>query len=151
MEEIIEFIMHYVERSGYYDKLGSGIVLTGGGAMLNHLAELTKLKTGLDVRIGSTSMAFSHEETQALRDPSLSTSIGLLIAAGRYPGSQRTREQLLFDDEETGQPEKEKKPRSSDKKGKKKKIEKKLEFTGDLFGNFKRSFAGMFEERDTEM
>ncbi|MFO8001197.1 MAG: cell division protein FtsA [Marinilabilia sp.] len=153
MEEIIELIMHHVERSGYYEKLGAGIVLTGGGALLSHLAELTKLKTGLDVRTGSPSQAFSNEEPEAVNNSSLATSIGLLISAGRYPGSGVTREQVLFDDmNEEQSPKKEKKTRGSGTRSKKEKKEKKIEYiTGDLFGNIKRNIAGIFDERDTEM
>jgi cell division protein FtsA len=152
MEEIIELIMHHVERSGCYEKLGAGIVLTGGGAMLNHLADLTKLKTGLDVRIGASAMAFSNEEPQAMQDPSLTTSVGLLVAAGQYPGSQITREQVLFDDVEPEKWTKNTKTKAKAKKSRKQKNEKKLEYiTGDLFGNLKRNIAGIFDEKDTEM
>lgn len=153
MEEIIELIMHHVERSGYYEKLGAGVVLTGGGALLNHIVELTKLKTGLDVRKGQPAQAFSNEEPGALDDLTLATSVGLLISAGKYPGSQVTREQLLFDDVEEGKPRKEKKSKSSptSKKAGKQKKEKNIEFTGDLFGNIKRNIVGIFDERDTEM
>jgi cell division protein FtsA len=151
MEEIIELFMHHVERSGYYEKLGAGIVLTGGGAMLSHLSELTKLKTGLDVRVGASSMAFSDEETRSMKDPSLSSSVGLLISAGQYPGIRIPREQVLFDNIETEEPTREKKQKFSSKT-KKQKRDKKLEYiTGDLFGNIKRNIAGIFDERDTEM
>ena len=52
MEEIIDAVMFEVENSGVVDKLSAGIVLTGGGALLRHLPQLVKFKTGLDVRIG---------------------------------------------------------------------------------------------------
>jgi cell division protein FtsA len=151
MEEIIELFMHHIERSGYYEKLGAGIVLTGGGAMLSHLSELTKLKTGLDVRVGASSRAFSDEDTRSMKDPSLSSSVGLLISAGQYPGIRMPREQVLFDDVEKEETAREKRQKSSNKT-KKQKRDKKLEYiTGDLFGNIKRNIAGIFDERDTEM
>lgn len=153
VEEIIELILYHVERSGYYDKLGVGIVLTGGGAMLSHLAELTKLKTGLDVRTGYSAQAFSNEESEAMRDPALSTAIGLLISAGQYPGSMVSREQELFKDVESNQRTKQKKPKSSSgRKERKPRKEKGIEYiTGDLFGNIKTKLAGIFDEKDTEM
>lgn len=149
MEEIIELIMHHIERSGYFEKLGAGIVFTGGGAMLKHLSDLTKLKTGFDVRIGSVSRAFSSEEEQLLKVPSYSTAAGLLISAGKYPGSRITREQELFEDvEKEEQPvsksDRKKKNVSKNKKPKRDKLEY---ITGDLFSRL----AGMFEEKDTEM
>jgi cell division protein FtsA len=143
--------MHHVERSGYYEKLGAGIVLTGGGAMLSHLPELTKLKTGLDVRIGASSRAFSDEESRSMKDASFSSSVGLLIAAGQYPGVRIPRDQMLFDDVTANEPTSDKKQKSSNKT-KKQKRDKKIEYiTGDLFGNIKRNIAGIFDERDTEM
>jgi len=151
MEEIIELIIHHVERSGFYEKLGAGIVLTGGGANLHHLAELTKLKTGLDVRVGATSRAFSSEEKKSLADPSLVTAIGLLVSAGQYPGSKMiTREQVLFDDIEPAETSGKKKKSSGGKSKKSRKV-KKPEFTGDLFEKLQRNFASIFDERDTEM
>lgn len=152
MEEIIELIVHHIERSGFYEKLGAGIVLTGGGSMLNHIAELTKLKTGLDVRVGAATRAFSNEETEVLNNPAFSMSVGLLISAGQYPGSQVTREQVLFDEMQVEEPSRVKKSKLSASRSRKPKKEKKLEYiTGDLFGNLKRNIAGIFDERDTEM
>ncbi|MGQ1890903.1 cell division protein FtsA [Thermophagus sp. OGC60D27] len=152
MEEIIELIIHHVERSGFYEKLGAGIVLTGGGANLHHLAELTKLKTGLDVRIGTSARAFTNGEKKALSDPSLVTAIGLMISAGKYPGSGMiTREQVLFEDMQTEEDISGKKKKTSGNKSRKSKKTKKAEFTGDLFEKLQRNFASIFDERDTEM
>jgi cell division protein FtsA len=153
MEEIIELIVHHIERSGFFDKLGAGIVLTGGGAMLKHLAELTKLKTGLDVRIGAASSVFSGEEEGSLQNPALSTAVGVLVSAGKYPGSRVAREQVLFDDlEQEEQPasraEKKQKPVTNNKKPKRERLDY---FTGDLFSNIGKKVAGMFDEKDTEM
>ncbi|MEI7982358.1 MAG: cell division protein FtsA, partial [Bacteroidota bacterium] len=41
MEEIIEHIYYEIRNSGYEKKLIGGIVLTGGGAQLKHVAQLT--------------------------------------------------------------------------------------------------------------
>ena len=38
MEEIIDFINFEIQNSGYADKLAAGVVITGGGAMLEFLA-----------------------------------------------------------------------------------------------------------------
>jgi cell division protein FtsA len=152
MEEIIELIVHHIERSGFFEKLGAGIVFTGGGAMLKHLPELTKLKTGLDVRIGAGSRAFSSEEEERLKDPAFSTAVGLLFSAGKYPGKPIVREQVLFDDVEQGeQSSRAEKKKKTVPKNKKQKREKLDHFTGDLFSNIGKKFVGMFDEKDTEM
>ncbi|MGE5424471.1 MAG: cell division FtsA domain-containing protein, partial [Syntrophothermus sp.] len=41
MEEIIEYVYYEIKNSGYEKKLIGGIVLTGGGAQLKHIAQLT--------------------------------------------------------------------------------------------------------------
>ncbi|PKP01418.1 MAG: cell division protein FtsA, partial [Bacteroidetes bacterium HGW-Bacteroidetes-9] len=48
MEEIIEHIYFEIKNSGYEKKLIAGIVLTGGGAQLKHITQLTEFITGMD-------------------------------------------------------------------------------------------------------
>ena len=52
LEEIIDSFCFQIESSGYLDKLGAGIVLTGGTSKLAHIEQLVKYRTGLDARIG---------------------------------------------------------------------------------------------------
>jgi len=52
IEEIIEMVYFEIKNSGYENKLIGGIVLTGGGAQLKHIRELTEFITGMDTRIG---------------------------------------------------------------------------------------------------
>jgi len=79
MEEIIDAVMFEAENSGYLDKLSAGIVLTGGGALLLHLPQLVKFKTGLDVRVGYPSEKLVKESSEAVNHPMYSTSVGLLL------------------------------------------------------------------------
>ena len=52
MEEIIEQVYFEIKNSGFEKKLIAGIVLTGGGAQLKHIGQLTEFITGKDTRIG---------------------------------------------------------------------------------------------------
>lgn len=78
MEEIIDVIYFELENSGYFKKLGAGITITGGGAMLTYLKQLLSFKTTLDVNIG-----YPHRYLETDNDninlPMYSTSIGLLL------------------------------------------------------------------------
>src|SRR5690606_40362845 len=47
IEEILEYIMYEIERSGYKNKLIGGIVLTGGGSMLRNIEDLVEYHTGI--------------------------------------------------------------------------------------------------------
>ncbi len=79
MEEIIEAAMFEIESSGVLDKLSAGIVFTGGGALLRHLPQLVKFKTGLDVRIGYPVEQLATESIEEVNQPMYSTSVGLLL------------------------------------------------------------------------
>ena len=61
------------------DKLSAGIVFTGGGALLRHLPQLVKFKTGLDVRIGYPVEQLATESIEEVNQPMYSTSVGLLL------------------------------------------------------------------------
>jgi cell division protein FtsA len=79
MEEIIEHIFYEIRASGYEKKLIGGIVLTGGGAMLKHTAQLTEFMTGLDTRIGYPNEHLAKDVPPEMASPMYATSIGLVI------------------------------------------------------------------------
>jgi cell division protein FtsA len=79
MEEILDYVMWEINRSGYERKLIGGIVLTGGGALLNHLDKLTAYHTGLPARIGVPVEHLAHGYNQQLSSPVFATGIGLLL------------------------------------------------------------------------
>jgi len=83
MEEIIDGIMFEIENSGCADKLGCGIVITGGGAMLRHLKELFRFRTGKDVRIGYPGEHLVGEADN-INEPCYATGVGLLIKGFEY-------------------------------------------------------------------
>jgi cell division protein FtsA len=75
-----------------------GIVLTGGGAQLKHIAQLTEFKTGLDTRIGYPNEYLAKDVPQEMASPMYATGIGLVIVGiDRY---EREKEKLqLFVEE----------------------------------------------------
>ncbi len=52
MMEILELVRDSIKRSGYYEYLNAGAIITGGGALLPGTEELARDVLGLDVRIG---------------------------------------------------------------------------------------------------
>ena len=103
MEEIIEYIYYEIKNSGYEKKLIGGIVLTGGGAQLKHIAQLTEFKTGLDTRIGYPNEYLAKDVPQEMASPMYATGIGLVIVGiDRY---EREKEKLqLFVQEPEPEP-----------------------------------------------
>ncbi len=79
MEEIVEHVYYEIKNSGYEKKLIAGIVLTGGGAQLKHLPQLTEFITGMDTRIGYPNEHLANDVLEELASPMYATGIGLVI------------------------------------------------------------------------
>ena len=52
MMEILELVRDSVKRSGYFEYINAGAIITGGGSLLPGTEELAHDVLGLDVRIG---------------------------------------------------------------------------------------------------
>lgn len=79
MEEIFDYVLWEIRRSGYERKLIGGIVLTGGGALLQHADKLAELHTGMSCRIGLPVEHLAHGYRESVNSPIFSTGIGLLL------------------------------------------------------------------------
>ena len=78
VEELLFILSKHLDKSGYRELIGSGLILTGGMTKLKGIREFTQsLFPGLSVRIGlPTELKGLFEE---LKDPEFSTVIGLLL------------------------------------------------------------------------
>ena len=79
MEEIFDYVVWEIRRSGYERKLIGGIVLTGGGALLRDIEKLCEFHTGMSTRIGVPIEHLGHGYTEQVASPIFSTAIGLLL------------------------------------------------------------------------
>ena len=79
VEEILDCVLWEIRRSGYEQKLIGGIVLTGGGSLLNHIDKLTEYHTGISCRIGMPIEHLAHGYAERLSSPIYATGIGLLL------------------------------------------------------------------------
>src|SRR5690554_224419 len=80
MEEIIEMVQSEIVASGMYKKLAGGIVLTGGGSMLNGVSQLFEYMTGLDTRIGYPNEHLGKSKIEEVKSPMYATTVGLVLA-----------------------------------------------------------------------
>lgn len=78
MSEIIEHIYYEIKNSGYEKKLIGGIVITGGGSQLKHIAQLFEYVTGMDARIGYPNEHLSSNTNINVTSPLFSTGVGLV-------------------------------------------------------------------------
>ena len=136
MEEIMEWVNFQLESSGYVDKLGAGIVLTGNGSNLNGIDKMVSYMTGLDVRYGRPIVAMKEQLfNEQLSTPGSANLFGILIhglSASRnlkYPAGMV--EPIVTEEAPKVAPAK-----------------KRTHGLFDLVDNVKKGFDGLFE--DTE-
>lgn len=80
MQEILEFLVYHLKQVGLDNKLlNGGIILTGGGAQLKHLIQLTEYITGITARIGYPNEHLAGGHIEELAKPMYSTCIGLIL------------------------------------------------------------------------
>ncbi|WP_243018115.1 MULTISPECIES: cell division protein FtsA [Candidatus Cardinium] len=80
VEEMVAFIHEEILRSGFYEKLVAGIVVTGGSANLPGIQSIVQQITGLDTRLGFPDEYLEEGSRKQLRDPSYATAVGLTLA-----------------------------------------------------------------------
>lgn len=80
MEEILEFAYNEIKRSGFARNLGAGVVLTGGGSMINSTRELAEAIFDMDVKIGMP-MSFGAGLVKEIESPVYATAVGLVLYA----------------------------------------------------------------------
>ena len=80
--EIIEQVFVEIKAYGHEDprrKLIAGIVLTGGGAQLNHIKQLVEYITGMDTRIGYPNEHLAGNSDEEFSSPLYATAVGLVM------------------------------------------------------------------------
>lgn len=81
VEEILMAILYEIQESGFADMLRSGIVVTGGSALLPNLGTFINEISGFRVRMGYPKRYFSCQGCDGIFEPSATSSVGLILAA----------------------------------------------------------------------
>ncbi len=79
VEEVFDYVVWEIRRSGYDRKLIGGIVVTGGGSLLRNIDKLVELHTGLACRVGKPVEHLGHGYHEDLSSPVYATAVGLLL------------------------------------------------------------------------
>ena len=88
-EELFHLLWDEIQRAGYEKMLHSGIVLTGGGAMLEGVAEIAEqifdlpIRRGYPVGVGGL--------TDHVNSPAFATAVGLVVYAQRNLAGEANR------------------------------------------------------------
>jgi len=96
MEEIFELAKSEINKSGYWDLIPAGVVLTGGSIIMDGSVELAEKVIGLPVRRGIPRDVGGISDIIA--NPIYATGVGLVLYGARYKGDKklRIREENVF-------------------------------------------------------
>ncbi|MCH3923979.1 MAG: cell division protein FtsA [Bacteroidales bacterium] len=107
---ILDQVIFEIKTEEFEKKLIGGIVLTGGGAMIKHIAQLTEFKTGIATRIGAPEEHLTGDIIDEFKHPMHATGIGLVIKGFQY---MKEEERMKAKDKKASN-----KPNNNDNKGK---------------------------------
>jgi cell division protein FtsA len=79
MQEILDYVVFHLKQIDLDKRLYGGIILTGGGAQLQNLIQLTEYATGLGARLGYPNEHLAGGHAEVLMNPMYSTCIGLIL------------------------------------------------------------------------
>ena len=82
MEDIVELVNDEILRSGYENRLAV-MIITGGGAQMQHVKQLFEYKIGIDAHIGIPNEHLGKCKVEEVKSPMYSTCIGLVLAGFR--------------------------------------------------------------------
>ncbi|HEV8254767.1 MAG TPA: cell division protein FtsA, partial [Vicinamibacteria bacterium] len=77
IEEIFEHVKKELMRSGYFDALAAGIVLTGGATIMEGVPEVAEQVIGVPTRRGSPTRIGGLVDV--VKSPAYSTGVGLVV------------------------------------------------------------------------
>lgn len=78
MEELFEFALAEMQRSGLINRLGAGVVITGGATLLKGTEDLAKEVFGMPIKIGIPSGITYSGLAPEVESPVYSTAVGLV-------------------------------------------------------------------------
>lgn len=79
MTEILDHVVYHLKLVGLDKKLLGGIILTGGGAQLKNLIQLTEYVTGMGARLGYPNEHLAGSNAEGLQNPMFATCVGLIL------------------------------------------------------------------------
>jgi len=88
LEQAFAVIERELKKSGYYNNLSSGVVLTGGTSLLTGITEFAQTFLNFPVRIGSPNISSGLKSIAS--SPIYSTAVGLIIYTAKTNGEEKT-------------------------------------------------------------
>ena len=137
LDEITANIIEQIRLSGYQNKLGAGVVITGGGSQLKNLTEYLVQKLKMPVRRATAKKSFINNAPELISNPSFTQALGMLLI-GQESCRLELQEVIDESNDDDHIDKKRTEPKRNIKEGKKNKKSQKQGFLdkfGDVFGN----------------
>jgi cell division protein FtsA len=153
MSEIMDFVTYHLKQVGLDNRmLNGGVVMTGGGAQLRHLIQLTEYITGLNARIGYPTEHLAAGHIEELAKPTYSTCIGLILKG--YSDYEHNRKEFEQDFRKVEVPDNLRKaeagheqPALSDEELQQQRVRNR-KGAKDFWGKFKDGIIDLFKEEE---
>jgi cell division protein FtsA len=143
LEEIIEGVNYQIEATGLSNKLGAGIVLSGGGSNMRGIDKLVSFMTGFDVRFGKPNVALREQLfNEQIMNAESANMMGLLINGLYQARRQKYPPGMIIS--EVQEEVKRTQPIKNQGSGLKTKV-------FDLFGKAKEGLNGLISDEDNEI
>lgn len=137
LDEITANIIEQIHLSGYENKLGAGVVITGGASQLKNLTEYLVQKFKMPVRRATAKKSYINNAPELISNPSFTQALGMLLI-----GEESCRlvlDEVIDKSNDNYQPDKKrsesKQNTKESKKNKKSQKQGFLDKFGDVFGN----------------
>ncbi|MBL7713394.1 MAG: cell division protein FtsA [Chitinophagaceae bacterium] len=152
--EILDYVLYHLKQIGLEKRLHGGIILTGGGASLKHITQLTEYVTGMSARIGLPNEHLAGGHSEEMGDPMYSTCIGLILRGyhdfenGNYKASENNLLHINLEEQKPDmltQPAKQEVvfTEEQEEMGRKRKRQ-----IGKIFDGLKDKLMSMFEDEE---
>ena len=79
LDEITANIIEQIHLSGYENKLGAGVVITGGASQLKNLTEYLVQKFKMPVRRATAKKSYINNAPELISNPSFTQALGMLL------------------------------------------------------------------------
>lgn len=99
LEVNFDLVANEISKSNFYDAIGYGALLTGGGAYMRKVADLFTARTGIESRVGLPVNPSFMGDTDIMSWPYFAVSTGILLEGIERPFQIPEQRSLFADDE----------------------------------------------------
>ena len=141
LDEITANIIEQIRLSGYENKLGAGVIITGGASQLKNLTEYLGQKLKMPIRRATAKKSLINNAPELIGNPSFTQVLGMLLMGQESckldieEVVEKSNEDHYYDKKRSESKQSAKQIAKESKKNKKSTKQGLLDKFGDVFGN----------------